>query len=246
MYGCLNVINYYKDKIPKSNIKNTSSSSSGRQVGKTAFINSKTSSAIAFRVRVANDMTRRPLAPDINKMSMPKSIDTQIHWFTADFSVTGTLNAGGITEVNTSFSLSQCPIVNAITSLFDQYAIFAVYARLCPITTGLGVGIQRFFSALDYDNVTNLGTVAQIQGYSTVTETDLSMTQERYIEPCNAPALYSGSVFTHFGQSRMWVDTANSSTPHYGLRVMYDALGAGGVGTYSHEFSVVICARNSF
>jgi hypothetical protein len=212
------------------------------------LINSKTSSGTAFRVRVADDITRRPLVPDINRMSMPKSIQTQIHWFISDFNLNYNIGTS-LAEFNFAFSLNQTPTAfyNNIVGLFDQYAIFAAYVRVTVIVSGASVtaGNPYFYTALDFDSVGNLGSIPALQAYSTVCASSLTDTQERYIEPCNAPALYSGSAFTHYGQSRMWVDTANSSTPHYGFRSMVPALGSGASGNIAIEVTLVVSARNS-
>jgi len=220
---------------------------SGRSVGKQHFINSKTSSGSALRVRVVDDITRAPLAPDLNRVSMPKSLQTQIHWFTADFSNSASLSTSTVTEMNQPFALNSLPsgFTNAISALFDQYAIFAVYARVSVNATVNVSANPRFFTALDYDNSANLGSVTAIQQYGTVAESTFSEIQERYLEPCNAPALYTGSVFTGFGQGRMWCDSATTNVFHYGLRILVDSIGASGTGTVNAEYSLVVCGRQS-
>jgi hypothetical protein len=173
-------------------------------------------------------------------------MQTQIHWFTASQEVSATLLATGITEFNQSFNAAQVAIGGAITSLFDQYAIFAVYCRIVCTSSGFnGTAIPEYTTALDYDNTNNLGSLNTLLGYGTALTTPLNVVQERYIEPCNAPALYSGSAFSHFGQARMWVDSANTTTPHYGMRLIVNALGTGVTGTVVVNVTYVLCARNS-
>jgi len=233
--------------MPKQHNKNNKNKNSG-SIAKKNFINSKTSSGSAVRIRCADDMTRRPLAPDLNKVKLPKQITTQIHWFTADFTSTANLSASVVTENNNSIALSTLPgsFSSLVTQLFDQLAIYCVYARTSINATFGTTATLRYFTALDYDNTGNIGSVAAIQNYSTVVESSIVDTQERYFEPCNAPALYSGSgtLFGSFGQMRMWVDSASPGTPHYGHRCIVDVL-LGGTGTLITEFSVVVCARNS-
>jgi len=225
----------------------TKRNNSGRSVGKQHFINSKTSSGSALRVRVADDMTRPALTPDLARVTMPKSIQTQIHWFTCDFANSASLSTTTVTEMNQPFALNSLPsgFANAIAALFDQYAIYAVYARVLVNATVNVAANPRFFTALDYDNTTNLGSVTAIQQYGTVAESSLTEVQERYLEPCNAPALWTGSVFTGFGQSRMWCDSASQSIFHYGLRILVDSIGSGGTGTVNAEYSLVICGRQT-
>jgi len=214
-------------------------------VGKTHFINSKTSSGSAFRVRVIDDVSRRPMAPDLGRMSMPKQLQTQIHWFTSDASSNLALSPTGITEFNQSFSLGQTGVATPLSTLFDQYAIFAVYVRVA-VTGLLPVGSSfNYYTAIDYDNTNNLSSVTALQAYGTVASSGFNEVQERYLEPCNAPALYSGSAFSHFGQARAWIDSSNTATPHYGLRIIANSLGTGGQGQLTVNVSYVICARNS-
>jgi hypothetical protein len=188
------------------------------------------------------------MAPDLGKMSMPKSVQTQIHWFTADYSLAVNLNATSVTEANLAFSLSSLAggFATPLVTLFDQYAIFAAYVRVSVSVAGLlATAVPVYCTALDYDNVNNINTLSNIQAYSTVCETSLNEVQERYIEPCNAPALYSGSTFTHYGQSRMWVDATNPGTPHYGFRCLVAPTGTGSSGILNQTVSLIVCARNS-
>jgi hypothetical protein len=214
--------------------------------GKAHFVASQTSSGSAVRVRPIDDLTRRPMAPDLNFMHLPKNIKTQIHWFTVDCSLVFGLSVSSISEGNRSFALSDLSIGSAISTLFDQYAIFCVYARTnVTVSAATATSVPRYYTAIDYDNVTTLGSVAAIQAYGTVSHSSTVEVQERYIEPCAAPALYSGSAFNHFSQSRVWIDSVNTTTPHYGFRLIVDNLGAAAVGSVNVEFTYVICARNS-
>jgi len=214
--------------------------------GLSHFLASSTSSGSAVRVRNLDDATRAPLTPDLSRVRMPKNIQTQIHWFTASQILSTTLTVGAITEFNQSFNIAQTAIGGAITGLFDQYAIYAVNCRIIHNIVGANaVSVPEYVTALDFDNVNNLGSVNLLLGYGTAMTTDFNEVQERVIKPCNAPALYSGSGFSHFGQARMWVDSANTTTPHYGLRYIANALGTGVTGTVAINVTFVICARNS-
>lgn len=213
--------------------------------GKQHFLASTTSSGSAFRVRNADDVSRAPLAPDVNRLHMPKALQTQIHWIQTSTDSTVALANNAITEKNLTFQLSDTTVAGSIAGLFDQYAIFAVNVRIIVSNSAtVATSPPLFTTAIDYDNVTNLGNLAVLRSYSTAVTSTVNEIQERYIEPCNAPALYSGSVFTHFGQSRMWVDTTNTTTPHYGLRMIVGSLGAAVTGVISFETTYVICARN--
>jgi hypothetical protein len=218
---------------------------SSNYVGKQHFVDSNTSSGSAFRVRVADDMTRAPVAPDVSRIRMPKNMQTQIHWFQTTFQLATALTSNNITESNIPFSLSQTALSSNLAALFDQYAIFACYVRTFVTSSSVtNTFTQVFTTALDYDNTGNLGSQATLLGYSTAATTSTAEVQERYLEPCNAPALYSGATFTHYGQARMWVDSANTSTPHYGHRCIVANLGTSATGVVTFDITMVICARN--
>jgi hypothetical protein len=233
-----------------ASVRNHSKSHNGKNkdtsnVGKRHFIASNTSSGSALRVRVADDVTRKSLSPLLDRLLMPKNFQTQIHWFQTTYVQNTSLANNAITEVNLTFSLNQTAISAAIVALYDQYAIFAAYVRVNVNTSGPSpTSAPMYATALDYDNVTALGSLPVLQGYSTSAVTNISDTQERYIEPCNAPALWGGGAFNNYGQARMWVDCANNQTPHYGFRSIIAALGAGVTGNITYEVTLVICARN--
>lgn len=229
----------------KNKNKNHTDAKNSQNAGKVHFINSNTSAGTAYRVRVADDIVRSPLAPDLSRIRMPKNMQTQIHWLQTTQIYSQALANNAITEANLQFQLNATAIASGVTTLFDQYAIFAVYVRATVNSTSpVSTNTQQFITAIDYDNITNLGSTSTLAGYSTALTTSLAETHERYIEPCNAPALYSGSTFSHYGQARMWVDCSNPGTPHYGLRCIVFALGSGVTGNVTFDISYVICARN--
>jgi len=173
------------------------------------------------------------------------AIQSQLHWFTGDTTVQTNLLTTGVTEFNQSFALSSFGLSTAIINLFDQYAIFAVYCRISCTGSVTSATSFKLFTAIDYDNTNNLGSENLIQAYSSVSSMDFGEVSERYIEPCNAPALYSGSAFSNFGVARTWCDSTSATTPHYGLRVLARALGSGSVGSLNISISYVVVARNS-
>jgi len=231
--------------MPKKNRGKGQRSKSGINAGKNEFIASSTSAGSAVRVRVKDDVKRAATVPDISRIHMPKKLQTQIHWFSTSLQFTKVIaSSGSLTEFNFGFSLGDTAISGGIAGLFDQYAIFAINLRyIIQVTNAGAAAIPTYTTAIDYDSIGNLGNIATLRGYSTACTSSIAEIQERYIEPCNAPALYSGSTFTHYGTARMWVDNANVSTPHYGMRCMLQDM-VGGTGNIVVECTYVICARN--
>jgi len=217
-------------------------------VGKQHFIDSNTSGGTAVRVRVADDISRPSVVASITRMKMPVKLQTQVHWFSTSFQLVSALTSNAITEFNTPFALNQASnaFATGIQALFDQYAIFAVYVRSSIYASSTTSNLsQEYTTAIDFDNVATLSSTSNLRAFSTACTTSTSEVQERYIEPCNAPALYSGSVFTHFGQDRLWVDSVNSGTPHYGYRLICNNVGASSVGNITLDVTMIVCARNT-
>jgi hypothetical protein len=216
-----------------------------KDAGKRQFVASNHSAGSSLRVVVADDVFRKSVVPDLSRLKIPKNIQTQIHWFETSYQNVFTLNTTTLTEVNYSFTLSNSAISTAIVALYDQYAIFAAYVRYVPVVANLvTTQAQGYCTALDFDNTNNLSSYATLAGYSTSQQTNLFEVQERYLEPCNAPALYSGAGFSHYGQSRMWVDSANATTPHYAIRCIVNPIGTGATGSVDVFTTLVVCARN--
>jgi hypothetical protein len=183
------------------------------------------------------------MVSSLQGLHIPFNFQTNIHWFQTSVDTNFALSTSAITEQNQSFQLVNTAIAASIAGLYDQYAIFAVYIRVSSTGLPASSGSGRIITALDYDNVANLGSIATLLGYSTSTDTSSIEVQERYVEPCNAPALYNGSAFSAFGQDRMWVDCANTGVPHYGLRCIADIVSNSGA-VLNFKFTYIICARN--
>jgi len=154
--------------------------------------------------------------------SPPKQVGNMIFWckqmYTGNFQTSTTTDV----ENNLQFQLSSLSDVSSITSFFDQYCIYSVAVNW-SIDTQQAVGeiTCNLYTALDYDNVSNIG-LGGIVGYSTCQQSTISQGTSlvRLVKPCVAPALYSGSAFTNFGTSRLWCNSSSTNTAHYGIRAI--------------------------
>jgi hypothetical protein len=134
---------------------------------------------------------------------------------------------------NTSFSeFNIAPTLNTFTSaadltgIFDQYCIesVSISATVKYLNPGF-IAYGLLLTALDFDNVTNLGAATAIEQYSNCLVTELASGQsiQRALRPCVAPAIYTTTsvAFSGYGVARMWVDAADPNVPHYGYRSAY-------------------------
>jgi len=177
----------------------------------------------------------------------PRNISNQIYWVKSQLELTQTISASVPTEFNTSFALSGLTDTAGLAGFFDQYCIYSVIASITFNYSGTTPsGLGTMLTAIDYDNVGNLGSFAAVEAYESCLATKVSPTQsvQRLIHPAVAPALYSGSAFNNFGISRMWVDSANTATPHYGFR-SYFISNVGTTLTAVYDFTFVVGFRNT-
>lgn len=195
-----------------------------------------------------NDYTRR--LPNFNRVPRPpKNITGQIYW--ADLHATTKVNVSStvITEYNQSFVIGTLNNSAALLSAFDQYFIYSVLVTMTSntnVTTPL-----RVHTAIDYDSVTNLGLISDIQGFSTYQYFNIagdgSTSASRYFKPCIASYVNNASnVPTPYGVQRAWVDSAGSSTQHYGFRSIIDLWLNTGVDAIDFNFTVRVAFQQSF
>lgn len=185
---------------------------------------------VSQRVTVASDFTQRPIRMNITQ-SPPRNLLNQIHWIQQSVTLRNNAQVSiSNVEDNWSFKLGDLNQYATIAALFDQYCIYSVVfnvsvqpAQLAATTDGLG----RITTAIDYDNVGNLGSEAALQQYSSAQTVEVSqngISVQRYVKPCVTPEIYVVAG-TGYGVGRVWLDTATGSlsVPHYGVRVYFYA-----------------------
>jgi len=195
----------------------------------------------------ANDLLRS--APSFNLTQRPPmNIRGQIHWVQGNFQRVSTLSASANTEVNYTFAVSDVSSLAGILSYFDQYCIYSIVITVQCNDVGVSATTEtgRGYTAIDYDNITNIGSENAISAYGTCVQFIPGRSvQQRFIKPCVAPAVYnSGSVFTGFGVGRCWLDSASPSIPHYGFRSYFAANTVSGLNI-DYLITYVIGLRNN-
>jgi len=174
-------------------------------------------------LRFASDIKARPTSWALTQ-NPPPNIINRIFWTQQTYSVAISIPAAAtFVESNYSIALSNCAQTLALQNLFDQYCIHSAVFSFAPRLGQVGFAEPgRFVTAIDYDNINNLGSAALIQEYASAETTELVTGQsiQRTLQPCVAPSLYNvnTTTATGYGTGRFWVDSANATTPHYGIR----------------------------
>jgi hypothetical protein len=195
------------------------------------------------------DFGRRPPSWMLNQ-TPPRSVRNQIYWIQGKNHFQTTISNSVPTEYNFGFTFADLADLVGLAAFFDQYCIYSVTVNLTPDFEGAGSTLYTFgtvATAIDYDNVNNVGTFAQVESYASCVIQELTSGQslQRYIKPCVAPALYSSSAaFSGYGVNRMWVDSSVTSVPHYGFRSLFISNTVSGLSV-SFDVNYIVGLRNN-
>jgi len=202
----------------------------------------------ADTVRVAADLHVRPINGVIIE-SPPKNLRSKVFWYQTTVNANNIgVGTSGNTESNYSFILSNLNEYTSLTTLFDQYCIYSVVCNISVqsmLASSNTNTFGRVTTAIDYDNVSNLGGLSAVQDFgnqeTVAVVTGLAI--QRYIKPCNSESLYTGS-FGAFGVGRFWIDCASTGVQHYGLRTYWSGNTAFTFNV-DYNFTYVMGFRNS-
>lgn len=148
-------------------------------------------------------------------------MDNKVYNFmeTVTYESYATTSTSVATFNNLTFALANCPNVASYIAIFDQYRITQVEVWTIPQGT---TSNALWKTVVDYDNATNLGSIASADAYQNVHTTNFQGGQYRRFTPHAAMAVYAGA-FTSFGNIiAPWVDAANTGVLHYGMKYYFD------------------------
>jgi len=195
---------------PKKNIRQAVSSSSGggRGGGRTMLPNKR-------------DLKIRPPIPTKVPNSVPRSLGSQIVFDRSMTRNTFSSSGGGISELNSSWSLNTHPEVSSWKILFDQYTLVeASITFWSQEATSSAGSMTELHTALDFDSAGNLGSLAAIDDFGTAQVDFLVFSKKvtRSIRPCTMADVASVSSLS---PTRVWLDCATSTAAlWYGIRAM--------------------------
>jgi len=126
--------------------------------------------------------------------------------------------------------------IGSFAALYDSYRIIKVEVTFMPMYTctslanGIGTTllIPLIYTVIDYDDATNLSSIAAAREYDTVQIHDDKKLFTRTFQPKVAKAVYTGS-FTGFSQGKLtdWMDMASTNIQYYGLKYAVSAQSTG-------------------
>jgi hypothetical protein len=162
------------------------------------------------------DLSLRP--PTSNIPRLPANVGNQVCWDTVKIRATFTTLTSGPAENNFAVSLNSHPQVSSWAALFDQFCIpqFSVsfFSQESPSSTGSPIELH---TAIDFDNVTNIGTLAAIDDFGSAQVDNLIFNKRvtRSIKPC---VKFTAGATASSGVARSWIDCATPGVNHFGIR----------------------------
>jgi len=170
----------------------------------------------------------------------------------------GTISCNG-TEASADFTFKLTDLINytEFTTLFDQYKILKVVFKLqlinnpdaaYPINTNASSAtansvnwFPKFWYIRDYDSGSSetISSMKERQGAKFF----ILRPNKEYsvaLKPLVQVQTYKTSVSTGYAPKRLWLDIADATVPHYGLKTVMDTLGVDPVdGTgFSYRYEI--------
>lgn len=153
--------------------------------------------------------------------------------------VGGVLRQAAATDAFASyaFALADIPNVASLGSLFDQYRIEKIQLRFKSRNPALFISNMTSpnnsscepFLVIDRDDNTAPTTISELQQYDNCQQFGAQDSMDVIFEPSITPSVFSGGAFSGYSvddSGKYWIDLANTSVPHYGVKVGIPALAA--------------------
>lgn len=134
-----------------------------------------------------------------------------------------------------AFALADIPNVASVGALFDQYRIDEIQFRLRSRNPGVFVANQASpnysttspLLVIDRDDNTVPTTLTELQQYDNCQCISAQDSIDIVFEPSITPAVFAGGAFNGYAvtdSGDYWLDVANTSIPHYGIKAALPAL----------------------
>lgn len=215
---------------------------SGRQGRKVQTRSVNSSGLSGMLPTKGSDLRVKPPDPFSVPTRMPRNIASMLAWDTVKVDGTITTSTTGIVETNFVFSLSNHPQASSWSALFDQYFIFMASVQFdSDLAPGSTTSPARLYTAIDFDNVSNLGSVSALEDFAT-SEAIVMQPQSRHLRsvlPCSKISVGGTSQVT---PQRAFIDCATPGINHYGLRSICSQTTAS--LPIATTLTIVYCFRN--
>lgn len=206
--------------MPRRQKKSKQKGRGGGNSADKAIMTSHKSAASAFAQLCTADLRIRP--PKLGIVEIPpKNFENKVYWFRDVSEVSVNYTAGGAVFAADQFVLTNFFSLATLVPNFDQYCIYSITARFTFEINNSTVTAGTFGSVIDHDSATIPTNWGSLENYSNFEMMPIvaGATQTRYIKPCVTPFVFqSGTSVTSFTVARQWIDAADASVPHFGIK----------------------------
>jgi len=179
--------------------------------------------------------------------SVPRNVAALMAWDTVK--INGAITTGAtLTETNFVGVLSYHPQSAYWQALFDQYSIprFTVeFDSLLP--PGYVANPPMFYSALDFDNQSPLGSIGAIEDYATCEAVPMTAGRRvmRSVRPsCKESIQSNGLTASLSGCGPIWVDAGRNDVQFFGIRTMLGPTPGSPVVLVNYTITIWFVFRN--
>jgi len=178
---------------------------------------------------------------------IPRDFSHQGYWYKGTTELTALTTSTTVPVASSyNFKLSDLFNYTSYTGCFDQYSIVEVVFRLLPqnnVAATSGARPNTLISLIDHDDSSGITSIGQAQEYSSNMTTTGMVGHTRVVQPRFANAVYAGA-FTSFGNIRGYIDAANASVQHYGVKI-YAGQSQGQQYTYTVDCDYIVHFRDT-
>jgi len=181
-----------------------------------------------------SDLSIKPPSARI-PTNVPQQIANALFWDVTNVRSSMAYTAG-ITETNFAFSLASHPKVANLQAIFDQWTIPLVsvtWMNMYP--PGAAVNLPELHTAIDFDGIATLGSIAALDQYDSVVVTPMADGKKytRSVRPANVSTLTGGSG----NVPGTWCDVATPSVNFNGIRSIINVTSAIATGAVVIEYT---------
>lgn len=169
----------------------------------------------------------------LRKVARGRRIRSRVHNFKRTVYLNGAISGSTLLDTfgRSGFSLANVTNYTEFTNLFDMYKINGIKIRFMPransAEAGTNQGLVKFFSVVDYDDVSLPTAITDLLQYENVKITNTSRDHMRYFKPKVASAVYQNAVGTGYAPRSGWIDCSSPTVEHYGIKWALQQLPAG-------------------
>jgi hypothetical protein len=162
--------------------------------------------------------------------SPPNNLQNQVIHDIVKIQSTITTSTSAVVETNYSWSFNSHPQQSSWAALFDQWCLHQVTVQFnSQVPPGATTPAPMFYTAIDFDNSSNVSTVANIEDFASCEAVCMfpQASLLRSVRP--TPKLSVGAISsapTAAIAGQQWIDSSIPGIIHYGIRTMADVSGA--------------------